>query len=545
MPTLNWIGKDKIINHHQEVPFRVLEKQYDFGTGNTKQNPQSKIIQGDNLEALKALLPQYESKIKCIYIDPPYNTGNEGWVYNDNVNDPRLKKWLGQVVGKESEDLSRHDKWLCMMYPRLKLLHKLLADDGVIFVSIDDNEQANLKLLMDEIFGGGNFIRTIACVNNPKGRSDDKYVAAAHESILVYRKTKNLILGGFEPDEKITVRYNKTDLDGTYRELDLRKTGDNDKREDRPNLFYYFLYNKESNDFYPTYDEEIPDGYIQIKPTKTDESDGRWRWALTSSLEDKHLLTPNYMNVRKKWTIMAKDYLTEEKIVKPTSVWDFKDVNSERGTEAFIKYLGFQKNDFPNPKPVGTIERILKLSTNANDLILDSFAGSGTTAHAVLNLNKQDGGNRQFIMIEMEDYAESITAERVRRVINGYGNTEGTGGDFSYYTLGDSLFDSEGNLNESLEIQKIREYVWFMETRKPYQNQVLENPYLLGIDNNSAFYFYYEPNEATTLSSETINIIKTKAESYVVYADNCLLDEQTMKNANIIFKKIPREIPKL
>jgi adenine-specific DNA-methyltransferase len=545
MPTLNWIGKDKIINHHQEVPFRVLEKQYDFGTDNAKQNPQSKIIQGDNLEALKALLPQYESKIKCIYIDPPYNTGNEGWVYNDNVNDPRLKKWLGQVVGKESEDLSRHDKWLCMMYPRLKLLHKLLADDGVIFVSIDDNEQANLKLMMDEIFGGGNFIRTIACVNNPKGRSDDKYVATAHESILVYRKTSSLILGGFEPDEKITIRYNKIDLGGNYREIDLRKTGDNDKREDRPNLFYYFLYNKESNDFYPTYDEEIPDGYIQIKPTRTDESDGNWRWGLNSSVRDKHLIIPNYMSVRKKWTVMVKDYLTEDKVVKPTSVWDFKEVNSERGTEVFIKYLGFQKNDFPNPKPVGTIERILKLSTNPNDLILDSFAGSGTTAHAVLNLNKQDGGNRQFIMIEMEDYAENITAERVRRVIDGYGNTEGTGGNFSYYTLGEPLFDNEGNLNQTLEIQKIREYVWFMETRKPYQNQVLENPYLLGIDNNSAFYFYYEPHEATTLSSETINIIKTKAESYVVYADNCLLDEQTMKNANIIFKKIPREIPKL
>ena len=163
MPTLHWIGKDKVINHHQEVPYKILEKQYTYTNGTESQHGSSenKIIHGDNLEALKSLLPEYEGKIKCIYIDPPYNTGNENWVYNDNVNDPKIKKWLGQVVGKESEDLSRHDKWLCMMYPRLKLLHKLLADDGAIFISIDDNEQANLRLVCDEIFGMGNFVNNI------------------------------------------------------------------------------------------------------------------------------------------------------------------------------------------------------------------------------------------------------------------------------------------------------------------------------------------------------------------------------------------------
>jgi adenine-specific DNA-methyltransferase len=176
MPTLNWIGKEKVINHHHEVPFRLLEKQYTFVSEVDKKagkaqkttktrlanETRNRIIHGDNLEALKSLLPEFDGKINCIYIDPPYNTGNEGWVYNDNVNDPKMKKRLGQVVGKEGEDLSRHDKWLCMMYPRIKLLHRLLADDGVIFVSIDDNEQANLKLIMDEIFGVGNFVTSIA-----------------------------------------------------------------------------------------------------------------------------------------------------------------------------------------------------------------------------------------------------------------------------------------------------------------------------------------------------------------------------------------------
>ena len=152
MPTLEWIGKDKVVNHHQEVPYRVLERQYSYDEAgqHVKDNgSENMVIHGDNLEALKALLPRYEGKVKCIYIDPPYNTGNEGWVYNDNVNDPKIKKWLGEVVGKEGEDLSRHDKWLCMMYPRLKLLQRLLAGDGAIFISIDDTEYANLKLICD------------------------------------------------------------------------------------------------------------------------------------------------------------------------------------------------------------------------------------------------------------------------------------------------------------------------------------------------------------------------------------------------------------
>ena len=215
MPTLEWIGKEKVVNHHLDVPYRVLERQYSFdenGQHEADNGSENMIIRGDNLEALKALLPRYEGRVKCIYIDPPYNTGNEGWVYNDNVNDPKIKKWLGEVVGKEGEDLTRHDKWLCMMYPRLKLLQKLLAEDGVIFISIDFHEQPVMRLIMDEIFGVSNYVSEIACVNKPSGRSDDKYIATAHESIIVYRKSPLLTLGGFEPEEKITKRYNKRTL---------------------------------------------------------------------------------------------------------------------------------------------------------------------------------------------------------------------------------------------------------------------------------------------------------------------------------------------
>ena len=214
MPILNWLGKDKVINHNQQVPYRVLEAQYSFGqveSGNM-------IVHGDNLDALKALLPRYEGKVKCIYIDPPYNTGNKKnsskkWVYSDNIDDPRIKKWIGQIVGQEGEDLVRHDKWLCMMYPRLKLLERLLSDGGVIFISIDNTELFSLKAICDEIFGATNFVTDIACVNNPKGRSDDKHIATAHEHMLIYKK--GLIeLGQFEPEEKVVRRYREIDEAG-------------------------------------------------------------------------------------------------------------------------------------------------------------------------------------------------------------------------------------------------------------------------------------------------------------------------------------------
>lgn len=189
MPRLDWIGKDKVVNHHLEVPYRVLDRVYSFDEGgqhNTDNNSGNMIIHGDNLEALKALLPQYEGRVKCIYIDPPYNTGNEGWVYNDNVNDPQMVDWLNKVVGKEGEDLSRHDKWLCMMYPRLRLLQKLLADDGAIFISIDDNEQASLKLICDEIFGSRCFITDLIWRSADSSNNDAKQFSVDYNHTLVY-----------------------------------------------------------------------------------------------------------------------------------------------------------------------------------------------------------------------------------------------------------------------------------------------------------------------------------------------------------------------
>ena len=553
MPTLEWIGKSKVINHHQDVPFRVLERKYSFdenGQHNEDNGSENMIIRGDNLEALKALLPRYEGRVKCIYIDPPYNTGNEGWVYNDNVNDPKIKKWLGAVVGKEGEDLTRHDKWLCMMYPRLKLLQKLLADDGVIFVSLDFHEQPVMRLIMDEIFGASNYVSEIACVNKPSGRSDDKYIATAHESIIVYRKSPLLTLGGFEPEEKITKRYNKRDTDGRlYREEDLRKRGTHDERTDRPNLFYPFFFNQETGELVVgNNDEETPDGFIRIEPMKSKDVQGRWRWGQDTAIAQKTYIHPRYMPNKQQWSLFEWEYLDERGAAKPTTLWDFKDVNSERGTEVFIKYLGFKKEDFPNPKPVGTIQRILQIATAGDDIILDSFAGSGTTAHAVLNMNKADGGHRKFILVEMMDYADRITAERVKRVIRGHGEgknaVEGTGGNFSFYDLGEPLLVGDC-LNEAVAPEKIREYIWFMETKQPYAPPSGGNPYYLGQHNDTGYYFYYEPQRVTVLDYAFLSTITEKADGTVIYADRCSISEDKLAKMGVTFKKIPRDISRL
>ena len=549
MPTLNWIGKDKVVNHHLDVPFRTLEKQYTFAS-NGGDDDGNMIIHGDNLDALKALLPMYEGRVKCIYIDPPYNTGNEKWVYNDNVNDPHIKAWLGKVVGAEGEDLSRHDKWLCMMYPRLKLLQKLLSDDGAIFISLDFHEQPVLRLILDEIFGASNYVSEIACVNKPSGRSDDKYIATAHESIIVYRKTPLLKLGGFEPESKITKRYSKTDDNGRfYREEDLRKRGTHDEREDRPNLFYPFFYNQNTNDLIVgKNDDTTPEGYIRIEPMKSKSIAGTWRWGRETSIAQKEYIHPRYMPNKQQWSLFEWEYLDERGTAKPTTLWDYKDVNSERGTEMFIKYLGFSKNDFPNPKPVGTIQRILQIATSKDSIILDSFAGSGTTAHAVLNMNKQDGGHRKFILVEMGDYAESITAERVRRVINGYGEgnkaVEGTGGGFSFYELGDALLIN-GMLNPNAAVEKIRAYVYYTETRCALPAASENEKYLLGVHENHAYYFYYEADRMTTLNRAFLQTIQTRAEGYLIYADSNTLSAEDMARFHITFKKIPRDIAAL
>ena len=547
MPTLEWIGKSKVINHHQDVPFRVLERKYSFdenGQHNEDNGSENMIIRGDNLEALKALLPRYEGRVKCIYIDPPYNTGNEGWVYNDNVNDPKIKKWLGEVVGKEGEDLTRHDKWLCMMYPRLKLLQKLLADDGVIFISIDSNEKYNLKLLCDEIFGTSKFIADIAVVNNLKGRSDDRYIATAHEGLLIYHNGAFVTNGVAVPDEYAT-EYKLADARGKYRLQGLRKRGAGSRREDRPNMFYPFFYDEKTGTL--STERNSPD-CIEILPHLSDGSDGRWRWGEDTARQRLAELTVQKVKGRDEWDVFQKDYLPDDgsKRIKPKSVWMGSEFSAESGTLEVKAILG--KGVFETPKSTGIVEYCLEQALTSAGIILDSFAGSGTTAHAVLNMNKADGGHRKFILVEMMDYADSITAERVKRVIRGYGEgknaVEGTGGNFSFYDLGEPLLVGDC-LNEAVAPEKIREYIWFMETKQPYAPPSDGNPYYLGKHNSTGYYFYYEPQRVTVLDYAFLSTITEKADGTVIYADRCAISEDKLAKMGVTFKKIPRDISRL
>lgn len=534
MPTLEWIGKNKVINHHQEVPFRVLERQYSYdeqGQHEEDNGSENMIIRGDNLEALKALLPRYEGRVKCIYIDPPYNTGNEGWVYNDNVNDPKIKKWLGEVVGKEGEDLTRHDKWLCMMYPRLKLLQKLLSDDGVIFISIDDTEFANLRLICDEIFGIRNFLADVIWEKSDSPRMDAKIFSVRHDHTITYTKNIDVLnLNRIHTDE-VPEHYNKVETDGRrYYLKPLRAMGQNDAREARPNLYYAMI---------------APDG-SEVFPVRSDGSDGNWRWSKLKVAENPTRI--EWVNGRNGWTPYYKIYAEEQTERPPETIWYNKDVGSNRTSMNQIKAIFRDGKSFDTPKPVGLVERILEIASEKDSIVLDSFAGSGTTAHAVLNKNKADGGHRKFILVEMMDYADSITAERVKRVIQGYGagktGVEGTGGNFSFYDLGEPLLVGDC-LNEAVAPEKIREYIWFMETKTPYAPLSSGNPYYLGKHNSTGYYFYYEPQRMTVLDYAFLATIKEKAEGTVIYADRCSIGEDKLAQMGITFKKIPRDISRL
>ncbi|MCL5104571.1 MAG: site-specific DNA-methyltransferase [Armatimonadetes bacterium] len=547
MPELTWIGKSAVVNHHNEIPYRLLHSDDELsvgdpGTGNL-------LVEGDNLHALKALLPYYAGKVKCIYIDPPYNTGNEGWVYNDNVNSPEIRKWLGEVVGREAEDLTRHDKWLCMIYPRLVLLWSLLHDNGVIFISIDEKEAAHLKCVLDMIFGSSNLVAWIANVNNPKGRSDDKYVAAAHEYLFIYKK-KQIEFNGWKPEHKVLRRYNRTDKNGDrYREIDLRKTGDNDRREDRENLFYYFMYHPKTKSFYPTRTAEDKPEYIRITPLREDGSEGNWRWGLETAAQNLNSLVPKLMPVRKVWTVFEKDYLKPDERVKPTTAWTNREFNSERGTEQFVA-LGFEKKAFAKPKPVGLITRILELISDKDCLVLDSFAGSGTTGHAIMQLNKEDGGNRRFILVEMEpQISREITAERLRRVIQGYGENEGLGGGFRYCKLGDPLFDEQGHIRSGVRFADLARHVFFTETGEPQADGFDYGSPLIGVHNGAAYYLLFNGilgdksvSGGNVLTGALLKTLPPHDGPRVVFGEGCRLGRDRLKRAGVTFKQIPYEV---
>lgn len=583
MPTLHWIGKDKVINHHAEVPFRVLQHKYGYRgeqpADKTATHGGNKIIHGDNLEALKALLPEYEGRVDCIYIDPPYNTGNEGWVYNDNVNDPHIRKWLGEVVGAEGEDLSRHDKWLCMMYPRLRLLQQLLSENGVIFISIDSNELKNLQLICDEVFGSNCFVNIISWQRTYSPRNDSKGIVNEVEYVLVYSKVQDWQPLKLPRTAEMDAKYANPDNDvAPWTSSDPNAPG----ASTHQGMVYAIQHPFTGELIYPAskscwrYNQEtmldIMNGWCGYELRDIDDAKNRAAVCsipvdevrpnvLAIMLKEPLELSRNkakeiydkgpwpkfYFTKQGKGGIRRKTYLTNLDGRVPTNFWPFSEVgHTDEAKKELISIFG-GKAPFDTPKPTRLLERMLSIATGKDSIVLDSFAGSGTTAHAVMMRNKADGGNRKFILIELMDYAESITAERIRRVMNGFGEgkkaVEGLGGSFDYYELGEPLFNEDGTLNEAVGADKIRAYVYYTETHQHLaRQQDTDYPYLLDYHGGTGYFFYYEPDNVTTISYDILHIVPQKAEHYVIYADVCTLGKEQLAKMNIVFKKIPRDI---
>ena len=430
MPVLEFKGKQHIYAHHLTLPYRPLlpDPARSCRSAGADDNL---IVHGDNLHALKALLPRYAGRVKCIYIDPPYNTGNEGWSYNDNVNSPLMKEWLRTNGPVDNEDLERHDKWLCMMWPRLHLLRDLLSEDGVIFVSIDDNEQHHLRMLMDEIFGEDNFLACISWEKRYTRSNNAKMFTSVVDRILAYRRSSRLVYLREPRNEKSDAIYENPDDDhrGPWTSVSYVNPA---TRSQRPNLVYGITN--------PFSGEEVshPNNAwkYELEEHKKHVAEKRLWWGKDGSLKYPRL----------------KKFLSEVSVgLVPVDLWKHGDTGTtDEGSKELERVLG--RATFDNPKPSRLLKRIIRLCSEDGDIVLDSFAGSGTTAHAVLALNKEDGGNRRFILVECEDYADSVTAERVRRVIEGVPGArdatlrEGLGGSFIFATLGDPI-EMEGMLS--------------------------------------------------------------------------------------------------
>ncbi|MDZ4853312.1 MAG: site-specific DNA-methyltransferase [Nitrospirota bacterium] len=576
MPTLNWIGKEAVVNHHHEVPFHLLKDVPDLACGQPGDG--NLIVQGDNLVALKALLPYYAGQVKCIYIDPPYNTGNEGWAYNDNVNSPIIREWLDKVVGKEGETLDRHDRWLCMMYPRLALLRQFLREDGVMLVSMGDSEISNLRILLDDILGRENFIAQLVW---EKGRKNDaKLFSVGHEYIVVYGRSisrlrqENTVwreekpgakeihdeylrlksihgkgLGAIEtglrefykmlpkghPSKKHS-RYGNVDDGGVWRDDNMSWPGGGG----------------------PRYDVIHP---VTGKPCAV--PDGGWRYATLAKMKEMIFKGVVVFRETEKEPPIRKTYLVRG---NDTEDIDENDIGRQVMGSCFYRSALQASNTlqalfglklFENPKDHEILSRLIRYVTSddQDSIMLDSFAGSGTTGHAVLSLNKQDGGHRRFILVEMEPkIARDITAERVRRVAEGYKNVkgekvDGLGGSFRYCELGEPLFDESGKIREAVSFADLARHVYFTETGEPLSRERVTKSPFIGECRGVGIYLLFNgilgdksAQGGNVLTRSALAKLPTFDGQKVIYCAGCLLGKDRLQAERILVRQTPYEI---
>ena len=561
MPFLNFKGKSAIHSCHLGAPFRALnideKKSLPLKAKNGKKEKpalnDNLIIHGDNLHALKALLPRYAGKIKCVYIDPPYNTGKETWLFNDNVNSPLMKNWLNKEVG--ADDLERHDKWLCMMWPRLNLLKDLLSGDGVLICAIDHNEQEHLALILREIFPDKEIV-CVTVVHNPRGIQGDNF-SYTHEYAYFVLPDKKIIKKRYLEEEDIS---------------NFRNWGTESKREDAKNCFYpVIIKNNKIIGFGDVLEEDNhPKKQIvkksaesyEIWPIDKNGVERKWRYARQSVESIREFLrVKQTKNGKNRFEIEIKKELGSYK-----TVWtDKKFDSSVYGTQLLKKILGTKMN-FNYPKSFWTVRECLQAvcGNDKDAIILDSFAGSGTTAHAVLDLNKEDGGNRKFILVECEDYADKITAERVRRVIKGVPQAKneklkkGLGGSFTYCSLGEEInAESLIKAKNLPSYDTLARYIFHTATGETLEKLTENKDFYVGkTKNNTAVFVVYKPDKNFLRSADSalnlkreasvLKMIKNKNfKKAYVFAMACFVPPEDLSEKKIVFCQIPFAIHKI
>lgn len=526
MPTLNWIGKEAVVNHHRQVPFRLLKDVPDLACG--KPGDGNLIVQGDNLIALKALLPYYAGQVKCICIDPPYNTGEQTWTYNDRVSNPIIGDWLGKTVGDEVSDLSRHDKWLCMMYPRLQLLLKFLKQDGFLFICIDDVELFRLKMIMDDLLPPDRFVGALVWKSRRNLDSRHKVnVSSDHEYVLAFRGPEARLRGA----RKDMGKYSNPDNDsrGPWMSDNLVGLATKDRR---PNLHY-----------------ELIDPATGINYRCPDKG---WRYSketMAQKIRDNRIMWPKSPAGRPRHKKFLSDLDSE--FTGFSSIIECGNTNE--GTEEVAEIMGSPQFIFPKPRSL--IQTLIEQATDENSLVLDSFAGSGTTGHAVLSLNKQDGGNRRFILVEMEPkIAREVTAERVRRVAQGCKNAkgervEGLGGGFRFCELGEPLFDEGGKIRETVSFADLARHVYFTETGEPLPRERVTKSPFIGACRGVGIYLLYNgilgdksANGGNVLTRAVFAQLPPFAGQKVIYCAGCLLGRDRLQAERIIVRQTPYAI---